>query len=124
MLGCRNGVAALLKQQVPHLMSNHCVAHRLALSSSQAANSIPYLKKFKAIVEQLYRFYNYSPVQTAALHEIQVILNDPKIKITQAKDVRWLSHDAAIQSIRQCLESIITSLEREAQERSEVSPIH
>ncbi|XP_033103941.1 zinc finger protein 862-like, partial [Anneissia japonica] len=71
MVGSRNGVAAKLKEQVPRLLNNHCVAHRLALASSQAANHIPYLKKFKAIVEQLYRFYNYSPVRTASLHEIQ-----------------------------------------------------
>ena len=48
------------------------------------------------------------------------MLNDPIIKVTQAKDVRWLSHDKAINSIRRSFESIITSLEREAQERSDV----
>ena len=62
MLGRKNGVAALLKQSVPHLIANHCVAHRLALASSQAAGAISYVKKFKAIVEQLYRFYQYNPV--------------------------------------------------------------
>lgn len=72
MLGRKGGVATLLKADVPHLVSNHCVAHRLALASSQAANGIPYLKTFKAVVEQLYRFYHYSPVRTAALQDIQV----------------------------------------------------
>lgn len=72
MLGRKGGVAALLKESVPTLIANHCVAHRLALASSQAAAAVPYLKKFKAIVEQLYRFYQYSAVRMAALHHIQV----------------------------------------------------
>ncbi|XP_065892733.1 zinc finger protein 862-like [Dysidea avara] len=36
MLGCSNGVQAKLKSVVPHLMEFHCVAHREALSVSQA----------------------------------------------------------------------------------------
>ena len=40
-------------------------------------------------------------------------MNDPQIKLTQAKDVRWLSHDKAVQNLRRTLPS---SLEREAEE--------
>ncbi|CAG2186740.1 unnamed protein product [Mytilus edulis] len=123
MLGRKGGVAALLKESVPTLIANHCVAHRLALASSQAAAAVPYLKKFKAIVEQLYRFYQYSAVRMAALHHIQEILQEPVIKITEAKDVRWLSHDKAVQSIRRCFPSIITSLEREAKERGDAQAL-
>ena len=45
------------------------------------------------------------------------MLNDPCLKLTQAKDVRWLSHDKAVSNLRRCLPSVITSLEREAEER-------
>ena len=31
MLGCWGGVSTLLKESVPYLIANHCVAHRLAL---------------------------------------------------------------------------------------------
>jgi hypothetical protein len=55
----------------------------------------------------------------AGLHAIQEILNDPIIKLRQAKDVQWLSYDAAIGSIYRTLPSIIVSLEREGTERSE-----
>lgn len=72
MVGNKNGVAAQLRSEVPYLLSNHCVAHRLALASAQAASEIPYLKKFKRIVEQLFRFYAYSGVRTSGLREIQV----------------------------------------------------
>ena len=47
MLGCRGGVSKLMKDKVPYLIVNHCVAHRLALACGQAANEITYLKNSK-----------------------------------------------------------------------------
>ena len=72
MLGRKNGVAAKLRELVSHLLSNHCVAHRLALAVAQSTKDITYLKTFKDIFDQLFRFYRNSPVRMAALHEIQV----------------------------------------------------
>ena len=90
MIGVHNGVAALLKQRSPWIIANHCVAHQLALASAQAADEGPYIKKFKSILGQLYRFYKNSAVRTAGLRGIQEVLHDPQVKLTQAKDVRWL----------------------------------
>lgn len=118
MLGRRGGVATLLKARVPFMIANHCVAHRLALACGQASNEVPYLRKFKAILDQLYRFYDNSPVRTAGLHGIQEVLNEPSLKLSQAKDVRWLSHEKAVNNLRKCLSAVIISLEREATERT------
>ena len=96
MLGIRGGVSTLLKQHVPFFVSNHCIAHRLALACGQAANEIAYLKRFKVLLDQLYRYYENSPVCMAGLKAIQEVLNDPQLKLTQAKDVRWLSHEKAV----------------------------
>ena len=41
------------------------------------------------------------------------------MKLKEAKDVRWLSHNAAIQTLRRTLPSVVASLEREAVERGE-----
>ncbi|WAR06257.1 hypothetical protein MAR_021626 [Mya arenaria] len=73
---------------VPHILVNHCVAHRLALASSQAAEKVSYLFKWKSSLEQLFRFYHASGVRTAYLLEIQTILEEPKVKVIEAKDVR------------------------------------
>ncbi len=116
MLGVRGGVSTLLKQQTPFLVANHCIAHRLALACGQAANEIPYLKRFKDILDQLCRYYENSAVRTAGLRAIQEVLNNPHLKLTQAKDVRWLSHEKAVGNFRKCFTSVITSLEREAEE--------
>ena len=37
-----------------------CVARRLAVASAQAADELPYVKKIKAILDQLCRFYDNS----------------------------------------------------------------
>ena len=50
----RHGVSALLKQMVPWVIANYCVAHHLTLGSRQTADEIPFIKKFKAILGQLY----------------------------------------------------------------------
>ena len=80
MLGVRGGVATLLKKEVPFMIV-------LALACGQAFDEVPYIKKFEAILDQLYRFYDNSPVRTAGLHSIQEILNEPNLKLRQAKDV-------------------------------------
>ena len=43
-------------------IGSHCAAHKLNLAVSQAGDHIPYVKKFKAILRQLYDFYNNSAV--------------------------------------------------------------
>ena len=93
------------------------IAHRLALACGQAANEIPYLKNFKDIIDQIYRFYKYSPVRIAGLKEIQDVLNDPRLNLTQAKYVCWLSHDRAVSHLRKCFSSVLVILEREALEK-------
>jgi hypothetical protein len=74
MVGRQNGVAAQLRRRVPHLVNNHCVAHRLALAVGQAAKGVPYLQKFKDIIGDLHRFYEKSAVRTSGLKAIQVRL--------------------------------------------------
>ncbi|XP_052212530.1 zinc finger protein 862-like [Dreissena polymorpha] len=119
MVGSKNGVAAQLRKLVPHLINNHCVAHRLALAAGQAANGLTYMLKFKDIIGDLYRFYAKSAVRTRGLHEIQELLQEPDLKLVEAKDVRWLSHDKATTTLRRCLPSIYKSLDREAEERND-----
>lgn len=111
MLGARGGVLKLLKDRVPFLAAHHCIAHRLALACGQSADEI-YFKRFKGVLDQLNRFYSNSAVRTAGLRAIQEVLDDLHLKLTQAKDVRWLSHERAVSHLRQCFMSVILSLER------------
>ena len=107
-----------MKDKVPYmyLIVNHCVVHQLALACRRAANEISDLKNSKSILDQLYR---YSSVRMAGLKQIQEVLNDPQLKLTQAKDIHWLSHKKAVRNLRQCLPSVLASLEREETERTD-----
>jgi len=64
MLGCSNGVQAKLKSVVPHLMEFHYVAHREALSISQAYQSVEYFVQIKSMLHAIYSYFSYSSVQT------------------------------------------------------------
>ncbi|KAE8293775.1 hypothetical protein D5F01_LYC06711 [Larimichthys crocea] len=120
MVGRRNGVAAKLRGDNQKLVNIHCIAHRLALASAQAADGITYLMKFKDLIGQLYRFYEFSPVRTAGLKNIQDVLNS-RVKLVQAKDVRWLSHNQAVIALKRTYAAVVTSLEHEATERNEAT---
>ena len=119
MVGRRAGVATLLKGKNPQIVAIHCVAHRLALAVAQAGDAVPYIKRFKVLLHNLFSFYDNSPVSTAGLRSIQRILDDPSLKLKQAKDHRWLSHESACQTLRCTLPSVFASLQREASERGE-----
>lgn len=54
MVGSRSGVATRLKSHNSVIISIHCIAHRLALAAGQASDAIPYLKKFKNYLSQLF----------------------------------------------------------------------
>ena len=158
-------MATRLRDKNKQLVNIHCIAHRLALAAAQSAEGIPYLLKFKSILGQLFRFYDYSSVRTSGLKAIQVkkksghsalckillskitnknyflfidswprlwlsfsihfpsylkdIVQSPHLKLKEAKDVRWLSHNAAVDALRRTLPAVIMSLEREAAERHE-----
>ena len=44
MTGCRNGVVARLKEKASSAIGIHCAAHRVNLTSTQAAAGVPYVK--------------------------------------------------------------------------------
>ena len=88
------------------MISIHCGAHRLALASSQAAESIAYLKRFDNHLITLFYYFKNSPVREAALHQIQEIMEEPVLRLKRAVYTRWLSHDQAVTSIRRCLNSL------------------
>ena len=124
MTGRHSGVAARLKRHQPLLTSIHCIAHRLALAAAQSGDSVPYISNtFKPTLRQLFYFYENSPVRMNGLKAIEQLLQTPELKLKQPADTRWLSHDAACQTLVKVLPAVITSLEREAGERGQALAI-
>ena len=42
----RSGVTKRMKERNPFIVPTHCIAHRLALASGKAADTVPYFKKY------------------------------------------------------------------------------
>ena len=108
MTSTGEGVRGHLLRQNPMLLNFHCIAHRLALVSSQAANSIPYLKEYQETLTGMFYFIKASANRTEKLSEIQVLLNEPQLKMTEVHEVRWLSIYKSVETVYRCLDALIT----------------
>lgn len=99
MTGSKTGVATRFKEKSPHLISIHCMAHRLNLCTSKASNGIPYLREFEAIFTELYRYFDKSSNREAELKEIQKILDGSELKIREVHEIRWLAFFDALTAV-------------------------
>ena len=104
-------------------MSIHCCAHRVALAASQSVNDIPYLKTFKKQLSSLFTYFHNSPLHSAGLHEVQNLLDDPKICLKRLADTQWLSHDIAVTTICRMLPSLIHVAYLESQANEQGCPL-
>ena len=68
------GVSTLLKKENPFMINIHCMAHRLALSTSQAANQVEKMEKYRQLLTDLYYYFSKSAKRVAGLKAIQEIL--------------------------------------------------
>ena len=89
MTGKHTRVATRLKQRQPMLTSVHCIAHRLALATSQSGDGVPYISKtFKPTLRQLFYFYENSTVRMSGLKKIEQLLETPELKLKKPLDTR------------------------------------
>lgn len=79
---------ALTAPQSIQAVGIHCAAHRLNVAACQAARAVPYVSKFKELLQQLYNFYAFSSVRTAGLSAVRKILEQGGGKITKPSATR------------------------------------
>ncbi|XP_070550279.1 zinc finger protein 862-like [Ptychodera flava] len=110
MVGTKTGVAAKFKENMnPYMLSNHCLAHRLALASGNAADNVKYLLKFQEIVNAVFKFFHYSPKNLRNLNSIRETLQESRsVTLKQTFHTRWLSFHKSVASIISCLDSLLT----------------
>ena len=113
MLGAHNGMVAHIRKKVPDLVNIHCVCHRLALACVDTCKELTYLMTEERLLNQVWKFYDYSPKKTAKLVMVQMELLKllPTEQMAQAKKrvkkakkaaaTRWLSHKASVESMKQ-----------------------
>ena len=117
MTGKKTGVGVQLKEQInPYLIQIHCVAHRLALVTSQAASqdNVPYLKTYQDFLCNIFYWFKHSALRTASLSSLQEVLDSPQIKIKEVHSVCWFSFYNALDAIFRSWAPLATLLEQEA----------
>ena len=116
MLGCDNGVQAKLKSVVPHLIEFHCVAHREALSVSQAYQSVDYFVQIESILRAIYSYFAHSSVRTERLKFVFKVLNKKFVRLQKLFDIRWLSRLQAVRAIIRSYEALVTYFDDQSNE--------
>ncbi|KAK3090549.1 hypothetical protein FSP39_012619 [Pinctada imbricata] len=93
MQGANKGVAALLKQENPSIVSIHCLGHRLELAYKDAMKSCSMGEKICTILLMgLYYFYHNSPLNRSNLKMSSQTLG-VKLKLpTRVGGTRWIGH--------------------------------
>ena len=110
MVGQHTGVGARLKQLNPFMLSMHCVAHRLALASENAASSVSYCDEHHSVLKGLYNYFHTSPNHYSVLKEMIEIFDDPVVHIQQVHTIRWLTMHRAVEAVRKCYCSLLATL--------------
>ena len=108
-----SGVATILQRENPHLVSVHCVAHKLALCTSQAAEDISSLKQHQECLTNLFYYFKGSAKRTAKIKHIQEVLDDQVLKYKDIHSVRWLSYYNALIAVYRTLDSLLIYLREE-----------
>lgn len=108
MVGKSHSVSALMKNENPHCVNVHCMAHRLNLATSQASKHIPYMKEVEKILSDLYFHFGGSKSgnRKCELEQIQKILEDPLLKIKECYQIRWLAFFEAVRTVYLCWASL------------------
>ena len=73
MMDSQGGVTTKLRehQSLKHLLSVHCIRHRLPLACADSSNQLNFLKEFELTLTQLWVFSNDSPdVYLKAAHKM------------------------------------------------------
>lgn len=106
MTGCRNGVGTQLKRDNAFLIQFHCATHKLALCTSQVAEGVPLLARYKDTLQSLYYYFKGSHCRCDKLKAEQEISDLPQLKAKEIHDVHWFAFYDALKVVYQCWKAL------------------
>lgn len=89
MLGARNSLSTLLKNDIPGLFVMKCICHSFALCASYACATLP--KDVEDLARDVFSYFSCSPKRTGILKEFQSFVNVKPHKLLHPSQTRWLS---------------------------------
>ena len=122
MTGIRHGVAKLLKDENPLILSFHCLAHKLALACAKSADTLDYIAECELQLNQLWKLFDNSAKPTATYLKMQESTKNLTLRLEGRKQVakklkkacrtRWLSLDKSVEAVFTDFYTIIQTLEQ------------
>lgn len=113
----KEGVAGKLKRVNPNIISVHCIAHKLQLCVSQAAEKVKFLKEFQEMLTSMFYHFKKSALRSEKLKAVQEVLNEPQLKYKEIHQVRWLSFYKALETLYLTWDSLVTYFEQEVENK-------
>ena len=108
MTGCESGVGVRLRSNMPCLLYFHCLAHRLALSSKDAAGDIGFFENFDTTLHSISTYFARAGLRKHNFIQIQEALGfDTVTGILKDVETRWLSKGASVDSIYNTLPALV-----------------
>ena len=95
----------------PMMINIHCMAHRLALVSSQAGASV--LERIPGDTTGIYYYMKASASRTDRLQTVQKLLIEPVLKVREIHEIRWLAVYQAVEMVYRSLDSLLTFFRNE-----------
>ncbi|XP_077863433.1 zinc finger protein 862-like, partial [Saccoglossus kowalevskii] len=100
MMGRHSGVGVRLKGASPFCIHVHCVAHRIALASSNAAKKTAKVKEFRDTANCIFHFFQHSAARYGRLRELTAAMSDEDFSsLKEPCSVRWLSLSRSVASL-------------------------
>ena len=91
-MGKNYGVIQRLRNDIPHLVGIHCIAHRLELSLNDAAKAVSMQRTTNQILLSLYLFYHNSRLNRSNLKASYDCLGLKFLVPPRVGGTRWAAH--------------------------------
>lgn len=92
MVGQHGGVFGILKQDIPSLISVHCIAHKLELGLQDTIKGIPLFQEVKELLQGMWKYYKYSCKALKELKDLAESMDEKAYKCIKADGSRWVPH--------------------------------
>ena len=110
MCSTLNGLAGLLKRDLPGLVSVHCFAHKINLVSKDILEQFTELKLLNSTIYSLCKLFKKSTAKIQILEEYELQELKTVKKLIRPINIRWFSMYRAICRVIELFPSIISAL--------------
>ena len=86
----------------------------MALAVSQGAKEVKSFKDYELTVNNIFNYYDYSPVRYNRLRELQDVMLSEQVALKEPHSVRWLSLHEAVNAVKKCFPALVAALGEDA----------